>query len=224
MKKFLIPLLILIISFNGCTKEEENQPTSCPQVDLGEFYLLKSSLNSYPYSKDEATFKFSDSSNNEIAFRLAIAPVDSHLVSWYGRANNLCHYDNSMIEFIARAEYYKRGFYSIDEYVELDYEIILHVDFRNDSSIFDSDVLSIFKQYPQPNDASRYSVMDILINQRNNPSADYMSNWPKSIPTILLNKKIFKDVYTSYENDLYFNFEYGIIAVRDSTNKLWVLK
>lgn len=136
-----------------------------------------------------------------------------------------CVFDNSIkINVTAKIDTYEFYLVTNSNFIDKDFLITLRATIGiHDDITHVYDVLYILT-FPK-NGGSSISSLTIQVNQRDNFYIKEDNNFHNSYTSVTLNGRIFYDVYyDSYTKDIYYNYEFGLIAFRDNLNKLWVLK
>jgi len=219
--------LIMIFSItliSSCKKESVNL---CGEEYLGEMFLLESSRNSIPYIENTNLY-FQDSLGNEI-----VLVVDMNNTGYKiedGKYIIACEQDNSQQkEYGITTDSYR--YLIVEKYDTLNILYSLTLEVRPSYTPFTIDSLAdIIKVCSGSKfDTNSYSFgcnLTILVNPRNMKEKDL--NWfqknRKPVDELTLLNKTFQNVYISQlDSNEFYNFEYGLIAFKDSDKKLWVL-
>ena len=218
-------LVTILLLFVGCTKENEPEfieeiveTAPCAAQNI-EFTLLNDSFKSIPYIK-EKTLIFTDSLNNEIS--LEFSPKKRTFYTTQGSIN--CALDNSKKTTInAKIDTFE---FDLTSNNAIDLSILFRlqavIGFDKDS-VFVRDMLDIIT-FPKAG-GSNISQLNIQVNQRTNYYFNKSNNFHNSVESIQLNGKTYYDVFYDHGVDnLYYNYELGLVAFRDKSKKLWVLK
>lgn len=217
--------LFFLFSLVACEKdnkvldEEGIETNSCADLEL-EHFLLNDSFISIPYTREKSLL-FIDSLNNEIVFDFF--QKERLFYTTQGKIN--CEFDNSIkINVTAKIDTYEFYLVTNSNFIDREFLISLRatLGIHNDISYI-YDVLNVIA-FPK-NGGNSLSALTIQVNQRDNFYIKEDNNFHDSTIGVTLNGKVFYNVYyDNYRNDIYYNYEFGLIAFRDNSNKLWVLK
>jgi hypothetical protein len=220
----IIFTFLLLISCEQNNNEIDiiEQIEPCKDLEL-KYILLDDSYKSIPYTKFDTKLHFIDSLNNEVVFELI-----QRERKFYGTGGEInCPSDNSKkIEVKAEVDTYSMWLVSNSDEVDIKILISLQATLglaKDYTFVYDR--LNI-RAFPKKEYGNDISYIDIQVNQREN---NYFSsnNFYKPIDSINLNGKIFYDVYHNpwtVKGYMCYNYEFGLIAFKNSSGKLWVLK
>lgn len=189
--------------------------TSCSDddIDLGEFNLMEGSKSAVPYQED-LLITFKDSLGNQAVFEFDTSQSGF---------SNMGHLDMSAPngeDYSAKVETYEVYLGEPEPILGIEFRVNVRVsvDFLNDVEI--TDMLIVDMDYYKEGYHLAHFIEQV-VNPRG-ASAAYIEQFPDAINEITLLDKTFQDVYVSQHSTIYYNHEFGVIAFRDSNNKLWV--
>jgi len=221
LRKSAVFFILILFLATSCRKDESpSAPGCCDPAYVGEYLLLTGSRNSIPYQAD-ANLYFRDASNNEVMFTLRNS--QDVYTSTGQTTTRKCPCNRDFDQIInASGDAFHFFLKQPDLTLDLSYLIDLHTQpFHGDECLV-ADVLEISVQ--DKNDTASYGgVLRILVDQRN-LTGEYLK-WYRDFPvdSVELLGSTFYDVYTDAENEVWYNFEEGLVAFTDRQDKLWVL-
>lgn len=213
-------LLIVALAASCKKKEPPSAPECCDTANLGEYLLLTGSRNSIPYQAD-TTLYFRDASNNEIMFTLRNSPEVYTRTDQSTTRRCPCNQDFDQI-INASGDAFHFLLKQPDLSLDLSFLLNLHTQPFHGQECLVADVLEISVQ--DKNDTGSYGgVLRILVDPRN-LTGEYLK-WYRDLPvdSIELLGSTFYDVYSDANNEVWYNFEDGLVAFSDRQDKLWVL-
>jgi hypothetical protein len=213
-KSWVVLFLICVVSFNSCKKEEEEVERE--EINIGNFSLLESSGDSFPY-QGKSGMIYVDSANNEVVG--AIVQEYKGLGS-QGRMVR----DLSEVEKLAR---YQTEQNTVDIFLP-DFNRTVRVkmsvqldDFnRYPTNIKLADVISIIS-YRQRESYTIEDNIEIIVNKRSSTRSNDQFN--QVISTLDLNGKTFNNVYSDQNNEMfvaYFTLEQGLVGFTDKEQNI----
>jgi hypothetical protein len=221
-------IIFAFLSLLSCSQDNnENdiieQIEPCKDLEL-KYILLDDSFKSIPYTKFDTKLHFTDSLNNEIVFELT--QRERKFYTTVGEID--CPSDNSKkIKVTAKADNYSMWLVSNSDEVDVTISISLQATLglaKDYAFVYDRlDIRAFPKDLPSTN----LSYIDIQVNQRENNYFSSSNNFYKPVDSINLNGKIFYNVYYNpwtVKGYMCYNYEFGLIAFKNSSGKLWVLK
>lgn len=189
----------------------------CVDINYEPIDLSPCSFKSIPY-KTDTNLVFEDNLNNEVIYNLIAQK--NNLYYRTSTSTLYCNWDKAY-PYTIEGQGQALEFYLITDDNEFDFGfvIMLSVDYSHVSNelLFKENInLTKF-------DTNGYQLNYTLIClYPEDPRIG--ENRSVFYPEKLLNDKIFQNVYEGWENDLFYNYEYGLIGFRDDKQKLWVLK
>lgn len=221
----IIFTFLLLISCEQNNNENDiiEQIEPCKNLEL-KYILLDDSYKSIPYTKFDKKLHFIDSLNNEVVFDLIQRERIFHGTG--GEIN--CPSDNSKkIKVEAKVDTYSMWLVPNSDEVDIKILISLQATLglaKDYAFVYDRLCISAF-----PNNQASFnlSYIDVQVNQRENNYFLSNNNFYKPIDSINLNGKIFYNVYHNpwtVKGYMCYNYEFGLIAFKNSSGKLWVLK
>ena len=224
---FLYTIIIFTFHLSLSCEQDNNeiieQIEPCKDLEL-EYILLNDSFKSIPYNKFDKELHFIDSLNNEVVFEF----FQKERLFITGGGIIDCPTDNSKrINVTAKCDHY--SFYLASNSDEVDIEIYIALSAQlglAQDYAFVYDRLDIVA-FPKNQASSSLSSLDIQVNQRENNYFSENNNFYNPVDSINLNGKVFYNVYYEpwpVKDYLYYNYEFGLIAFKNSSGKLWVLK
>jgi hypothetical protein len=209
-KSKLISLFSFLIFLNfSCTKEPDKflDPSIDPEINLGTFSLLQSSIDKIPYNNKKGVV-FVDSLNNEVSFKFTN----------FGRTLQ------------------EEKFYTSDPNIPKSVAIYKLTSYAN-NYVLENDSLMIhfyMKLYVVPDltNPTQKMVADLFwIRGDFYNYSDYIdirtSSFKKKnvINNFNINNRDFTDVSFNDSSDpfikMYFNYDYGIVSFKDKKGKTW---
>ena len=216
-------LFLLLFSAISCSNDKEPDPIApacCEADSLGGYTMLPESRTSIPYQENTNLY-FRDNADNEIMF--IFRPDDQS----YGITDNgtlrTCPCDPEFKQVIkVGGDAYHYFLSEIPRSLNITFLLDLSLrPFHGEDNLI-ADVLNI--SISDNSDSTSYSgLMSILVNQRNLTS-NYITGYKNTpIDSVLLLDKWFSNVYLDDEGTVWYNFDQGLIAFRDRSEKIWVL-
>ncbi|OOG77954.1 hypothetical protein [Flavobacterium sp. A45] len=226
----IIFTFLLLISCEQDDNNNENkkdiieQIEPCINLEL-KYILLDSSFKSIPYTKIDKKLHFIDSLNNEVVFE--VVQRERKFYSTTG-GEIKCPSDNSKkINVEAEVDNYSMWLVSDSDEVDIKFLISLQATLglaKDYAFVYDRlDIIA----FPKKESGNNISYIDIQVNQRENNYFSSSNNFYKPIDSINLKGKIFYNVYHNpwtVKGYMCYNYEFGLIAFKDSSGKLWILK
>ncbi len=197
---------------------EEEIPELCPDIDMGVFDLLNDSFKSTPYKREKYLY-FTDSLNNEITF--AFKQKKRTYYTTYSQRT--CPLDNSKsFDVTGKIDTYEMWLINEPNKIAIDMLIQIQASamYFKDTTIV-HDILQIIT-FPKEGGNDINSI-NIEVDKRTNNYLDSAYNYHQPLDSISLHGKMFYNVYAD-SNKLYYSYDAGVIALRDASNKLWVIK
>ena len=212
-KTQILILLILQSIFIGCTKQ------ACPdEYEMGDFPLLNSTKELYPYKDSIVNIVFRDSMGDEV--HATAKRIGFNGLGITQTETECLDNPDETIAVYARTE-------TILDFVSIpDLNIGFHVRFRvspylvkyEDNLVQDIATIDFlpFSEYPDTAITFNISQIIILLDQRNNPEIPpYTST---AIPSLTLLNKEFTNVYSNINGnnfiEFYYNNEVGIVGFK----------
>ena len=208
--------VLFIFNFTSC-KNDDNIDCCVLEENIGEFLLKPESRNSIPY-ENKLKIYFVDSLDNEVYFEFD--EENQGLQQTSMSVSKKCDCNPSIWE-VKNADT-KSYVYIISEPQQLlNMKFLIHLSpnpFHGDDFLV-ADVLSI--SLNKATDSTSFGgLMDILVDERN-LTEEYISWYQTTkLDTVQIGDRIFNDVYANY--NVFYNFEYGLVAFLDRESKLWV--
>lgn len=218
---FFINLIISVVIFNtSCNKEDVKAPENDPsKIDLGQFDLLPESFDAIPY-QNKTEIIFIDSFQTETTFKLE--EFDLFYVE-----RNLYRYN--VFELGDTIIYKHRGqkklFYADNGALGMRFTIGLKAEpYDQDPSIGAvADILKIgWIDLNNLDDGVTIFIHEVNIRTFPESTNDDPIEEKEFIDKLFYN--VFTDNFPSPKSDVYYNFEFGIVAFTDKTGKLWRFK
>lgn len=216
-KTQILILLLLPYIIIGCTKQ-----TACPdEFEMGDFPLLNSTKELFPYKDSIVNIVFLDSLGDEvhaIAKRIGFNGLGTSLAQTECLDNpdetiEVSSHTETILDFVSIPALdigFQVRFEASPNFIK--YEDILVQDIANVR-------FTPFSEFP---DSLTYKISEIIIllDHRNNP--EQPSNMSNSIPSVILLNKEFTNVYTNtIGKDIvkfYYNNEKGIVGFKVLSN------
>jgi hypothetical protein len=218
-------LVSLFILFS-CNKENHNQEGSqnmeCKTENLGIHNVSDSSMIEFPYKDKYYSYYFIDSLGKLLKFNNWGISSDVRMTKQYKKcANNKL--DGPYYYYECRG---MQAFIFCDS-LKISFDISLYLQILETvpTPRF-SEVMSIYINFIDSLPVSLNGLLlDVVFNKRDTYLNDklYLN---KKFEVIKLNNIVFENVYTDNldinKSDIFYNTEFGIIAFRDKSRKLWV--
>lgn len=225
LERIILSCVIIFLLLSCSKNQEEPLSASCNDEHLGQFNLLNSSLRAMPYQVGQKLI-FTDSMNNEVSFSVFI-PENNPDTLYCDRAfRDFCEHDTKVIN-IYRYDCQCINRHLKSNYQDFDFTLNITLDTKlfnlsDRDDLRQTDEIALYKEPFDGGNLDVNSYMHIMVDERN--FTRYAEVFLEPIPSITLQGRSFKDVYLESNGHIYYNYEYGVVALTDSTGKLWVLK
>jgi len=205
--KVTYSIALCAILLFGCKKEEVQEDQV---IYVGQYPLLSSSAENFPYNDSLTEFTFTDNLNNDI--KASTTAIDHHFTNTYQSANDYNSNPSLFIEYINESYRTTLSIPSLNKEIKI--EAFVSVDVTDYESIKYADILKVY----HTDITSSKQQMVIVLDERTRPNGFPEASVPDSSLTI--NGKTFTNVYSNKVDKafiIYFNLEEGVVGFKDNT-------
>ncbi len=223
----LFPFLFLLILtlFSACSDDDEMmvipmEPEGNQSIDIGDYSINQSSLESIPYL-DKSQIVFIDSTDKETIFEIEESDLLLNSGATFFKYNVFEEGDTVEYPYTSQV---KRLVLSSDSLnLRLDLSLTARPYYPDPESRNVADIMNIFCGVPD----TTFSSVQVFYHETDQRT--YPSTWnPEVLDEITFHGRTFTDVFNNDFIDaklqVYWNYEFGIVAFTDLTDNLWRFK
>lgn len=211
MKKIIGLLLLLLTLLTACNKGKECG--SWPN-DLGDFQLLPTSREVFPYDEGIKAVVFTDSTGRAYEYQIE----NNRSLQIPFTFNSTCTVNPEYYPLYSLTEEYRRvAFYIGNEGFRIEQYVKVNREFADRLQL--ADFISVGFYHKSEAFLDWKGELQILVNMRDDPEAETQAT--AFHQELQLNGQTFREVYEQVEDDpdssrrYYFNLEFGLVGFTD---------